>query len=270
MAEPRNWQGTAHNQAVESENRIHSDDVARQYGFRGGLVPGVTVYAYLVHPAIEAWGMDWLNGGTASVVLRKPLYDGAKFDVIVTPDGPEAYRAKVVDEAGVHCADGRVGAPASSPPVPSLRGDAKAPPVDKIPNASRSALEALRERGLGAVHFEWPGKTDYDRYTQSLDDMPDLVRPDRGGYANPGFTLGLANWVLSRNVKLGPWIHVQSDVSNLAAIPAGSQLVVEARVTDLFQRSGHEFVDLEVSAFIEPDTPVLTASHRAIYQLRPA
>ena len=35
---------TAHNPATGSENRIHADDVARRYGFRGGLVPGVTVY----------------------------------------------------------------------------------------------------------------------------------------------------------------------------------------------------------------------------------
>ena len=142
-------------------------------------------------------------------------------------------------------------------------------PPDEIPHASRPVLEALRDGGMGAVRFAWPGKTDYDRYTQSLDDMPDLVRPDRGGYANPGFSLGLANWVLSRNVKLGPWIHVQSDVRNLAVIPAGSPLVVEARVTDLFERGGHEFVDLDVAVFIEPDTPVVAASHRAIYQLRP-
>ena len=33
----------AHNAATESENRIHADDVAQQYGFKGGLVPRVTV-----------------------------------------------------------------------------------------------------------------------------------------------------------------------------------------------------------------------------------
>ena len=122
---------------------------------------------------------------------------------------------------------------------------------------------------MGAVHFEWPGTTAYDRYTRSLGDMPDLVRPDREGYANPGFALCLANWVLAQNVKLGPWIHVQSDLRNLAAIPTGSQLVAEARVTDLFERNGHEFVDLDVAVFIE-DTPVFATTHRAIYQLRPA
>lgn len=268
MEQPKGWQGIAYNQATDSENRIHSDDVAKQYGFRGGLVPGVSVYAYLVHPAIEAWGRRWLESGTASVVLTKPLYDGMKFDVTVVPDGSDAYDGEVIDADGVHCARGRVGAPDRSDPAPTRRGDRAVPPVDEIPDATRPALELLRERGMGAVRFEWPGKTDYDRYTRSLDDMPDVVRPDREGFANPSFLLGLANWVLARNVRLGPWIHVQSDVSNHAVVPAGSRLVTEARVTDLFERGGHEFVDLEVAAFIEPDTPVLSVRHRAIYLLR--
>jgi hypothetical protein len=32
----------ARNSATESENRIHADGVARKYGFKGSLVPGVT------------------------------------------------------------------------------------------------------------------------------------------------------------------------------------------------------------------------------------
>ena len=33
----------AHNDAAASANKIHDDAVAAQYGFRGGLVPGVSV-----------------------------------------------------------------------------------------------------------------------------------------------------------------------------------------------------------------------------------
>ena len=33
----------ARNAATNSEDKIHPDDVARRYGFEGGLVPGVTV-----------------------------------------------------------------------------------------------------------------------------------------------------------------------------------------------------------------------------------
>ncbi len=49
------WKASALNTAPDSENQIHSDDLAKRYGFKGGLVPGVTVSAYLLHPVIESF-----------------------------------------------------------------------------------------------------------------------------------------------------------------------------------------------------------------------
>ncbi len=98
--------------------------------------------------------------------------------------------------------------------------------------------------------------------------MPDLVRPDRAGWAHPAFTLSLANWVLAANVRLGPWIHVESRVRHHEAVSLGTSLVVEASVEDLFERRGHEFVDLDVVAYGVEGRPVFSAFHRAIYQLR--
>jgi hypothetical protein len=270
MTGPRGWEGVAFNQATESENRIHSDEVARRYGFRGGLVPGVTVYAYLVQPAVVTWGREWLERGNASVVFRKPLYDGGAFRVEPKSDGADVYRAEVSDAEGARCAEGRVTLPEVGAPTPARRGDAPAPPLDARPEATRTVMESLRERGLGAFRIEWRGDGVFDRYTRELDTMPDLVRPDRGGLAHPAFTLALANWVLTANVQLGAWIHAQSDVQYHGAIPLGSQLVVEGRIRDLFERGGHEFADLDVAVFVEPDTPALSVSHRALYRLRPA
>ena len=39
----------AYNTARDSENKIHDNTVARRFGFSGGLVPGVDVYAYMAH-----------------------------------------------------------------------------------------------------------------------------------------------------------------------------------------------------------------------------
>ena len=56
------------------ENKIHEDDLARQYGFKGGLVPGVTVYAWMTHPVVEAFGLAWLERGTFESRFAKPIY----------------------------------------------------------------------------------------------------------------------------------------------------------------------------------------------------
>ena len=44
------------NDAPASENRIHSDDIARKYGFTGALVPGVTVFGHMTYPLVQAFG----------------------------------------------------------------------------------------------------------------------------------------------------------------------------------------------------------------------
>ena len=59
------YQVRAVNDALTSENRIHSDEIARRYGFSGALVSGVAVLGHLVHPLVEAYGEDWL-GNTAA------------------------------------------------------------------------------------------------------------------------------------------------------------------------------------------------------------
>jgi hypothetical protein len=268
-AQPRPWSGIAYNQATASDNRIHADDVARQHGFRGGLVPGVTVYAYLVQPAVEAWGLEFLGRGAATVRFDRPLYDGSPFRVDIHPRHAAAYRGEVRDTDETVCGRGDVSLPDEAAAPPVRRGDRPAPASEARPEATRAALERLREVGMGAVTLEWRGKGEMDRTIRDPGGMPDLVRPDGGGYANPGFTLGCANWVLARNVQLGPWIHVQSEVRYFAAVPRDSSLVVEARIVDLFERGGHEFVDLDVALFLAPDRPALAARHRAIYRLRP-
>ena len=66
----------ARNLAADSENRIHDDSVARRFGFSGGLVAGVDVYAYMTNPVIRRFGIDWFAGGRSEIRLAKPVYHG--------------------------------------------------------------------------------------------------------------------------------------------------------------------------------------------------
>ena len=53
----------AYNTAINSENKMHDDTVAKQFGFTGGLVPGVDVYAYMSHVPLQVWGRAFLERG---------------------------------------------------------------------------------------------------------------------------------------------------------------------------------------------------------------
>src|SRR5258708_1574062 len=86
------------NTAVDSENRIHDDRIAAAYGFRGGLVPGVTVYGYMTLPVLDHFGEEWLERGAMSVRLEAPGYDGE--EVAIGTEGTDDGRAGTLLQGG--------------------------------------------------------------------------------------------------------------------------------------------------------------------------
>src|SRR5262245_29728930 len=60
--------------AEATENKIHEDGIAREFGFRGALVPGVTVYAWMTNPVVAALGTAWLERGTFQARFASPVY----------------------------------------------------------------------------------------------------------------------------------------------------------------------------------------------------
>ena len=66
----------ARNFSTDSENRMHSDEMANRYGFQGALVPGVAIYGHLVKPLVDHHGATWLNDSCVEVRLIKPSYHG--------------------------------------------------------------------------------------------------------------------------------------------------------------------------------------------------
>lgn len=268
MPVPVSWGARAWNPVPESENRIHGDDVARAYGFRGGLVPGVVVSAYLLHPAAVAWGREWLDRGRAHVVVQSPVYDGETFDVEVEAASDVGYEAVLIDSTGARCATATVSLPTTPPVAPTRRHDPMLPREYERPRASRTAMDALREAGLRALPARWSDAAEITRYLADGSEMAPVF--SRSEYANPGFVLGMTNWVLGRNVEMSPWLHLETRSQHYRAIAPGTELVVEARVADLFEKKGHQFVDADVDVYDRSaDAAVASVRLRAIYELRP-
>ena len=266
MPLPESFAALAFNQVPESENRIHSDEIARAYGFRGGLVPGVTVSAYLLHPAAVAWGRDWLERGSAHAIVHSPVYDGERFHVEVANASDVAYEARLVDPRETLCATAEVALPAAAPAPPVRRGDPLLARDAERPVASREVMERLRATGLSALRARWSEDAEITRYLADAGSMAPVFREAR--LANPAFVLGLTNWVLGRNVRMSAWLHLETHSQLHRAIEPGMELVVEAAIADLFEKKGHEFVDVDVAVFgARDDVAYASARLRAIYQL---
>src|ERR1700756_2285561 len=103
---------SAYNTAKTSENKIHDDATARRFGFTGGLVGGVHVYAYMTHQPVARWGLAWLERGTGDCKFAKPVYDGDIAEIIgdETADGLSLR----VMSRGELCATGSAALPTSA------------------------------------------------------------------------------------------------------------------------------------------------------------
>ena len=271
MKQPISYQSVAFNEVPDSENQIHGDEMAAQFGFEGGLVPGVTVSAYLAHPAVVAWDLSYVAGGAAHLVIEKPVYDGRPFSVEVTADGERAYDAVLKDQSGSVRARGRCWVPEELPEAPRRRGDAELSPGLARPHGTPQIMRHLQQTGLGALRVRWNDDAELTTYFRDSGLMPGPLGGAGGRHAHLGFVLGLTNWALGSNVRIGPWLHLQTESQCFAAIEFGAELIVESAILDLFEKKGHHFCDVEVNAFrASDDTPLMHARLRAIYQLRGA
>ena len=270
MTTLENWRATAFNTAPNSTNRIHSDDMAKAYGFKGGLVPGVTISSYLMHPAVVAWGEDWLTRGFAHVVVSKPLYDDYEFEVEISEPTDTSYQAVLVDQEGTQCATAFMRLTDDMPEPPVRRGDAMLDSDAEIPPVNKEVLEHLCETGMRAMSIRWNAEHSTASYLRDPAQMAPIHQFGNQGFANGAFLLGTTNWVLSNNTYMNPWVHLQTDSQYFVPVADGDELIVECAVKDLFERKGHEFVDAEVNAYrASDDTAVMSAVLRAIYKLRP-
>jgi hypothetical protein len=239
-------------------NTIHDDDVARRFGFSGGLVPGVDVYAYLTWGPVSAWGLDWLRAGAMHARFRLPAYDGESVTVEFDDDGACRLR----NQGGVAVAEGsatRPEAPGASPAPTDPDRHPWAPLPAERPPASP---DSLRE---GTVLGSWDVGFHADRAEEYLDDVrEELAVYRQEAIAHPGWVLRLANTLLASNVVLGPWIHVGSRVTNHDLIRDGSRVSCRGRVVGEYEHKGHRFVELDVAVLADERTAA-TIEHTAIY-----
>jgi acyl dehydratase len=252
---------SAYNTAKASENKIHDDATAQRFGFKGGFVGGVNVYAYMAHQPVARWGRAWLESGTGSARFMKPVYEGDIAEVSAVEDAEGL--ALTVHSQGVLCATGRAELPGRAEPAPALDDFLAVPPrVNRV---------AADETSLAVG--DWLGMTPLP-VTAALhaQDLADIRETDplylREGIVHPGTILRCCNWVLTHNVILPAWIHMGSAVRNLGLAHVGDTLTVRARVTKNYEHKGHKWVELDALVVANEKKPVIHATHGAIYRPR--
>ncbi len=257
---------TARNTSAHSDNKIHDDAIARRLGFRGGLVPGVTVYAYLTRPILAVFGPAWLTRGAATVRFVAPVYEGEELRLraVASPADATALDVSAVNPAGLVCAIATASLPEGPPPAVPLAEYPRAPLPGDRPPATRAVLEGLA--ALGAPERRYDAETAAE-YCARFDD-PDPRYRGAAAAIHPAFYLDQGNRAVDQNVRLGPWIHAGSEVRHLSPALAGARITTRGRVRRVFEKKGNEFVELDLLLVADDARPVARLRHVAIYRLR--
>lgn len=270
-ATPKQRQVIAHNDAIDSGNPMHDDAVAQAFKFEGALVPGVTVFGYMVYPLIDHYGEQWLDRGCARVRLRQPVYDKRTVDVDSTLErdafGNENCAIVVANEAQQACAIGAGSMAAASPLVNEIQ-QTSLPPRYELPPILRPATREnfADEPRLGSISACFDPQ-DAAAYLDLLQDDHEIFR---NGVTHPSWLLRQANIIVDRNFALGPWIHVSSELQNYARVRNGETVEVRAKAVKLYERKGHEYADLDIAVFVagRAERLAMRILHRAIYRMK--
>ena len=255
-----------HNSHSSSENRMHSDDVALAYGFKGALVPGVTVFSHLTQPLVATYGADWLARGSADVTFAKPAYEGDLLRVSAAPaDTAHSHVLTCVNEHGVELA--QMSAQLRDTPAAV---DARAALAPAAPREKQLVTWDLMEIGKSFPCLAWqPTRADNLEWCADVRDELPIYREGMAPLLHPGLILRQANFVLRNRFTLPAWIHTASRITFHAAARAGEMFEVRAIPEEKWLRKGHEFVRLYV-CILRDGRVVTQILHTAIFQPRKA
>jgi hypothetical protein len=257
-------------------NPIHAEDGACSAGYAGALVAGVRTYGWVAEAVVEVLGPGWLDEGWADVTLRRPLYAADVVTITVGPSGsatggsdaagPRRVRAAVGERVVL---DGAAGlGPASwagdiDAPEP---GPALDPPALRPTYTIDSAPVGQPLRPLGAYV-----STAAARHL-SLDDLGQTSSRVPGGRLHPWFLAARMAPLTRHNFTYGPTIHVRTQIQHRGPARAEQELVVGARIVEVYDRKDHWYQVLDGLVVGDGGAPgcpeIARIRHHAIFRLR--
>ena len=251
----------------DSSNKIQEDEYARRFGFRAGLTPGISLFAYMSRPLVESMGRAWLERGSADMRFVRPVYEGEEIRVIgaissVTPNGTVSVECQAINNQGAVCGIGSAQLPSQSPaPEPGL--------ADYPPGRSRLhrplSLESLQPgEVLTPVTSEFTWNVHWQYCQKSIRDHHPIYEKT----LHPGWILSQASHILEANYAVPAWIDVSSQVQNFHCLEKEGQIATRGRVHAKFERNGDHFIVLNLAVFAQ-ELCLQTISYTAIFRIAP-
>lgn len=252
------YEVVARNFSEAHENRIHSDEIAQKYGFKGALVPGVAVWGHLTHPLAERFGDAWLSRSINHTRFFKPAYHGDRL-IISLEENDDGFLVQGHNEEGTLLADIRSTLPEEMPPAEDSS-------VFDGPRRSAERVEMRWDTVTEAEPFpEWHFQIITDENQRHAEEISDSL-PIYRHVAHPHWLLSMANKTLTREYLMPAWIHVGSEIRFRELVRVGDTLSVNAVPLEKWERKGHQFVRLYI-AYKRLNVLTTEIFHTAIFRV---
>ena len=249
-----------------ANNRIHDDEYARHYGFRAGLVSGMSILAYMTRPVVEYAGRDWLERGSADVHLIHPVYEGEEIrvggSVTAVKEDTVSLEFQAANNQGAACGIGVAHIP-SDKPLPE-------PVIDDYPPGPARlhrpvTLESLRVgENLSPLLSEFTWNVHWQYCRKSIRDLHSLYER----ILHPGWIASRAGQILVSNYAIQAWIDVACRIQHFHLQEEECPIETRGRVFSKYERDGDHFIVLDVAVFA-PKKCLATIHYTAIFRIAP-
>ncbi len=252
---------------ANSNNRIQDDEYARHYGFRAGLVSGMSVFAYMSRPLVELMGRDWLERGSTEVRLVRPDYEGEEIRVSgsvasVVKDEALSLEYQAANSQGAICGIGVAQMSAGRPaPEPSLTDFA----AGRARLHRPVSLETLQVgENLTPITSEFTWNIHWQYCRKSIRDLHVIYEKT----LHPGWLVNRACQILAANYAIPAWIDVSCQVQHFNVQEEECPIETRGRVQGKFERDGDHFIVLDLAVFA-PARCLATIRYTAIFRIAP-
>jgi acyl dehydratase len=253
----------------EVANPIHADGFAREHGFRGPLVGGVTVWGWATQAILDAAGPAWLDRGWSEIVFRQPTFPGDRVEIRVraqTGQGKDRFAVRMTNQDGVDCVVATLGL-GNAPWLGELTASSRLAP-GPAPDPKPQLLLDRAPIGQDLVPMSVSGSAEdaraYVRRSQPADDR--RFAGDRPRL-HPGWIAGRPEDLLRHNFEIPASMHIRSRLQHLAPAVAGGRIAVAAKCVEAYERKGHHVGVFDCLVLDEGGVRLAHIRHTTIFRI---
>jgi acyl dehydratase len=262
----------ARNTAAEDAGSIHDDARAAQLGYRGGLVPGVALIAYLTPLFIEAWGEAWPQRGHLRARFLRPVYDGES--VVARARSAAGGRlACRIERDGDVCVEAEASLRDPDAPRTPWRssipgGGTHVSPDGSLPPLALESLAVGQELSPLTYRLSLSHAAAWAR--NASDDSPWYRdgSPFDGPVVHPAWFARDAIELIRHDFAFKATVHAASDISYLHAGLPDRDYTVYGTVVDAYERKGNDFLVVDTLTVDQDGREIARNRHTSVIALR--